>query len=336
MRLNLAELPQALSRGLAPIYFLTGDEPLQLGEAADTIRAAAKKAEFLEREIIIVDGHFEWSGLSLIAASNSIFADKKILDLRIPDGKLGVEGAKAIQDYCRNIPGDTLLLISTGKLTKDALKSRWFEALEKQAVVIQVKPLEGKELENWLIQRSVQRGVKLDHKAARMLVGRLEGNLLAAAQEIEKLYVLYGNELITVEKINEVVADSSRYDVFKLVDAVLAGQVKRFIKILYGLRDEGVALPVVLWSLTREARVLIAMQHQSRPGGQGFAPAWDRHKNLQNEALRRLKPRVLEDVLLLGAAADQQIKGQQRGDPWETLLKMCLIFSSHAVLTNCA
>lgn len=334
MRVTAQQLSQALQKKLAAIYFLTGDEPLQLGEAADAIRAAARQTGFIEREVLTVDAHFEWASLFEAASSNSIFADKKILDLRIPEGKLGTEGAKVLQAYCKNIPAETLLLISTGKLNKDAYKSRWFEALEKCALIVQVKPLEGKDLENWLIQRARQRGLHIDAQGIKLLAVKLEGNLLAAAQEIEKLYVLYGNGSISAKAVTEVVADSSRYDVFKLVDAALAGQVKRLLKILQGLRDEGVALPVVLWALTREARTLLGMQQLSGEPSNKYTQSWDKHKTLQNEALTRLKRRTLEDVLLLGAKADQQIKGQQTGDPWETLLRICLLFTPYPVLAS--
>ena len=332
MRLTIQQLGLALRKDLAAIYFLHGDEPLQLGEAADAIRAAARQNGFSEREVLSVDAHFQWQSLFDSALSLSLFADKKILDLRIPEGKLGTDGAKALQDYCKKLPVDTLLLISAGKLAKEAYKSRWFETLEKSGVIVQVKSLEGKELESWLMQRAQTRGLQIEPKAIALLVDKLEGNLLAAAQEIERLYVLFGQQSINAQAIEDVVADSSRYDVFKLVDACLVGKTKRILKILHGLRDEGIAAPVVLWALMREARMLLVRTQQMKGFGAPQGSSWEQHKHLQTEAASRLKRQVLEGILLLGAKADRQIKGQQAGDAWETLLKICLLFTPNPVL----
>lgn len=331
MRVSPTELSKALQSKLAPLYFLTGDEPLQLGEAADAVRQAARQAGFSEREVISVDAHFSWHSLLEAAGALSIFADKKIIDLRIPDGKLGVEGSKALQQYCDNKPDDTLLLISCGKLARESFKSKWFMALDEFGVIVQVKELDGRELLDWLQRRAVRRGLSLEVEAAKWLAARIEGNLLAAAQEIEKLFVLFGQQPITAAMLQEVIADSSRYDVFKLADSVLQGNLQRIGKILPGLRDEGIAAPVVLWALTREARSLlnIHLQLQQRVAREVVfknLQIWDKRKDLINGALTRVKPAALQDILLLSANADQQIKGQRAGDPWETLLQICLLF----------
>lgn len=332
MRLTIQQLGLTLRKDLAAVYLLHGDEPLQLGEAADAIRAAARQNGFFEREVLTVDAHFQWQNLFDSALSLSLFADKKILDLRIPEGKLGAEGAKALLEYCQKLPVDTLLLISAGKLAKEAYKSRWFETLDKSGVIVQVRPPEGKELESWLTQRAKARGLQIESKAIALLMDKLEGNLMAAAQEIERLYVLFGERAINAQAIEEVVADSSRYDVFKLVDACLAGKTKRVLKILHGLRDEAIAAPVVLWALTREARLLLVRTQHTKSFGAPQGSAWEQHKNLQTEAANRLKRQVLEAILLLGAKADQQIKGQQPGDAWETLLRICLLYTPNPVL----
>jgi DNA polymerase III subunit delta len=332
VRLAVQQLNQALQKGLGAIYFLHGDDPLQLGEAADAIRASARQVGFNEREVLIVDAHFHWQSIFDSAVSNSIFSDKKILDLRIPEGKLGTDGAKFFQDYCKNIPSDTLLLVSASKLTKEAYKTRWFETVEKCAITVQFKPLEGQELVDWLMKRAQQRGLQIDKAGIKLLASRIEGNLLAAVQEIEKLYVLYGSTAIDSQAIEDVVSDSSRYDVFKLIDACLADNIKRLMKILQGLRDEGVLALLVLWALTREARLLLTMPKQTKGYISSNPSAWEKHINFQREALGRLKRSSLEDIMLLSAKADLQIKGLQKGDPWETLLKICLLFTSHPVL----
>ncbi len=331
MRIKPGQLSAELKKGLKPIYVITGDEPLQLAELADQIRKAAKLAGFDNREVITVDANFEWNQLAFLANSMSIFADKKIIDLRLPSGTPGVDGSKALVAYCDRLQEDNLLLITAGKLASAALKTRWFEALDKQGIVIQVWPLEGQELVSWLQQRLQQRGLSANADGLRLLASRVEGNLLAAAQEIEKLYVLYGAGSLTQQQIVEVVADNSRYDVFKLIDSVLSDREDRIVKILSGLREEGVAAPVVLWALAREARSLIKIKW-AIAGGQSRDLAfknnqiWDKRKQIISNVLNRLSDKDLTSILMLGAKADRQIKGQQSGDAWETLREVCLMF----------
>ena len=333
MRIKPDQLNATLQKGLLPIYFISGDEPLQLGELADAIRKAAKQAGFENREILSAETGFEWRQLAFAADSMSIFADKKIIDLRIPSGTPGAEGAKALSNYCDRLPEDTLLLITAGKVAGSSLKSKWLEALDKKGVVIQVWPLEGQDLLRWLEQRMHQRGLSTDTEGLRILASRIEGNLLAAAQEIEKLYVLYGTGRLSSQQIFDVVADSSRYDVFKLMDCVLAAKVSRILKVLSGLRSEGIAPPIVLWALTRDARLLIKIklalsQGQNKDLVFKNNQIWDKRKQLVSNALNRLSDHDLNEVLVLSAKADRQIKGQEQGDVWEILLAICLKFAS--------
>ena len=341
MRIKPEQLSAALQKGLMPVYFITGDEPLQLGEMADAVRKAAKKAGFENREIISAETGFEWNQLAFSADSLSIFADKKIIDLRLPSGTPGTDGAKALIAYCERLPEDTLLLITAGKVASSALKTRWLEALDKVGVVIQVWPLEGQDLIRWLHQRMHQRGLNAETDGLRILASRIEGNLLAAAQEIEKLYVLYGTGNLSNQQIIDVVADSSRYDVFKLMDSVLSASVNRIFKVLSGLRAEGIAAPIVLWALTREARGLIKIklaliQGQNRETVFKNNQIWDKRKQLVSSALNRLSEGDLNSILVLSAKADRQIKGQQQGDAWETLLSICLMFASIQIMTTTA
>jgi DNA polymerase-3 subunit delta len=335
MRLKPEQLSAALQKGLMPVYFITGDEPLQLGEMADAVRKAAKKAGFENREILSAETGFEWNQLTVSASSLSIFANKKIIDLRLPSATPGAEGSKALISYCERLPEDTLLLITAGKVAGSALKTRWLEALDKAGVVIQVWPLEGQELIRWLQQRMQQRGLHAETDGLRILASRIEGNLLAAAQEIEKLYVLYGTGNLGKQQIIDVVADSSRYDVFKLMDSVLSASVNRIFKILSGLRAEGIAAAVVLWAVTREARALIKIK-QAISDGQNRELVFknnqirDKRKQLVINALNRLSASDLNSILVLSAKADRQIKGQQQGDAWETLLAVCLKFGNYS------
>ncbi len=339
MRIKPEQLSGLLQKGLMPVYFITGDEPLQLGELADEIRKAARKNGYDNREIVSVETGFEWNQLAFMADSLSIFADKKIIDLRLPSGTPGAEGSKALIKYCERLYEDTILLITAGKIDTKALKSRWVEALDKQGLVIQVWPLEGQDLIRWIQNRMQRRGLVVQPDGVQLLATRIEGNLLAAAQEIEKLYVLYGTGSLSVQMINDVVADSSRYDVFKLMDTVLSANVSRIFKVLSGLRSEGTAAPIVLWALTRDARLLIKLklalvqgQHQDTVFKNNNI--WDKRKSLISHALKRLSDHDLNHILVTSAIADRQIKGQQPGDAWETLLAICLTFASSPAMVN--
>jgi DNA polymerase-3 subunit delta len=333
MRLKPDQLNTALQRSLAPVYLITGDEPLQAGELADAIRKAARKQGYEAREVLSVETGFTWGQLAFSTDSMSIFSEKKLIDLRVPSGTPGADGSKALTRYCERLPEDTVLLITAGKIASAAYKSHWLELLDKTGVIIQVWPLEGQDLVQWLQKRMQQRGLITNIDGAILLASRIEGNLLAAAQEVEKLFVLYGEGEITLRQIQEVVADSTRYDVFKLIDALLAGNVERIIKILYGLQIEGIAAPIVLWGLTREARTLIKI-HLAFARGENKDlvyknnQIWGNRRQLMDDALKRMNLTKLNKVLATSAIADRQIKGQQQGDSWETLLEICLIFTS--------
>lgn len=332
MRLSLRQLADALNKNLAPLYLLSGDEPLQLGEAADAVRAAARQAGYGSREIFSEDTGIAWHAVTDSAASLSIFAEKKIIELRMPSGKFGSEGAQALNDYCEHPPDDTLLLIICGKLSSSSQKTKWFQTLDKTGIVVQIWPPEGRELLSWLQQRLQQRGLRVDEEGLKILAARVEGNLLAAAQEIEKLYILYGAGTLSAKELFATVADSSRYDVFGFGNALLAGKPARMVKILDSLKAEGVAAPVVLWAVTREARQLLAIKNIVKQGQNPEAAfnqlkIWDKRKSLLSTALQRLNGNALQHVLLLSATADRQIKGEQRGDAWETLLSICLLFA---------
>lgn len=327
MRLSYSQLSSDLAKRLHPIYLITGDEPLQAGEAADAIRFAAKNSGFLNREVFLAEANFDWKQLSFAADSASIFADKKILDLRVPSGKFGTEGGKAISDYCNHLSNDNLLLINTAKLESAALKSKWVQALDKVGVIVQVFPLESQDLIQWLQQRLVKRGLQVESAGIKIIAARIEGNLLAAAQEIEKLYVLYGTGQLSTAMVENAVADSSRFDVFKLTEALLARKINRATRILHALKEEGIAAPIVLWAINREARALMELKtaHNKEAIFKKYF-IWDKRKQAIADTLKRLSLSQLQQIFELSAKADRQIKGQQSGDYWETLLLVCLLF----------
>lgn len=332
MWLRPEQLASALAKQLAPIYFFSGDEPLQLGEAADAVRLAAKSAGYETRELLTVDTHFSWLELMYAADSMSLFSEKKVIDLRLPSAKPGKEGSKALVDYCARIPEDTLLLITAGKLEKSAKKSKWVTTLEKQGVAMQVWPLAGKDLINWIQRRLQKRGLSTDQTGLGIIASRVEGNLLAAAQEVEKLYVLHGSGVLSEQQIHDSVVDNSRYDVFNLVDAALSGRIDRTLKILTGLQQEGIAAPIVLWALTREIRNLIHIQSKLEAGQQRNSvfmqhQVWDKRQKLVSHALSKLKRKNLLNMLLLSAKADRQMKGQETGNGWDSLLQISLLLA---------
>jgi len=326
------QLETVLQKKLAPVYFISGDEPAQQLEAADMVRSAAKQAGFLHREVLTVDDNFSWNQLSFAAESLSLFAEKKLIDLRIPTGKLGQEGSKVVSHYCKKLPADTLLLITAAKIDKASQKSRWFQALESVGVIVQVWNLEGNELKHWLQQRLQKRGMQLEPQTMHLFITRVEGNLLAAKQEIEKLYTLYGAGNISLQQLEEATVDNSRYDIFKLTESALMAKPARITKILKGLEAEGVATTLVLWALTREARLLNRLK-LSLSQGQSLEPlfkknqVWGERKSLINKSLKRLSQLQLQKIIQLSSLADRQIKGQQSGDTWETLLFISLLMA---------
>ena len=328
MQIKPQQLAGALQKGLSPVYFFSGEEPQQLGELADAIRKSAKQQDYTSREIFFVDKQFDWKQLNVSADNYSIFADKKIIDLRLPSGTPGTDGAKALTAYCQHLPEDTLLLITAGKINKEAQKSAWFQALDKVGCVIQVWPLTGQDLLRCMQDKLQQRGIIAEPAAIKILADRVEGNLLAAAQEIEKLYVLFGASKLNTQQIIDVVADSSRYDVFKLVESALSAHTDKVLKILSSLKAEGIAPAIVLWAITRETRILISYKAAQGQGEKDLVlkknGIWGERKQLIDSSSKRLSHTELNKILVLGAKADRQIKGQQQGDAWETLLEACL------------
>ncbi|CAG7856148.1 partial DNA polymerase III subunit delta, partial [biofilm metagenome] len=256
MQIKPQQLSGALQKNLASVYLISGDEPQQVGELSDLIRTAAKAQDFLSRDIFFADKQFDWKQLNVAANTLSIFADKTLIDLKLTASP-GQDGGKALMSYCQRPPEDTLLLITTGKITKETQKSSWFQAIDKQGVIIQVWPLSGQELISWMQARLRQKGLMPESDAVKLLAERVEGNLLAAAQEIEKLYVLYGAGKLTAQQVNDAVIDSSRFDIFNLVESALAEKAEKVLKILASLKEEGIANAVVLWALARETRLLI-------------------------------------------------------------------------------
>jgi DNA polymerase-3 subunit delta len=330
MKLYPEKLAAHLKQGLLPIYFISGDEPLQMGEAADAVRSAAREQGFSERQVMDVEKGFDWNELLAESQAMSLFAERKIIDLRIPSGKPGKEGGAALAEYAARPPEDTLLLITSGKMDKRSQSAKWYQALDKIGATLQVWPVEAKDMPGWLTQRLRSRGLQPEQEAVRMIAERVEGNLLAAAQEVDKLVLLIGEGPLSAEQVEAAVADSARYDVFGLVDAALAGQVDRATRMLEGLQGEGVESILILWALTREIRSLADMAaqiEQGQPMDRVMARVWGKRKGPVQAGLRRHKSVRWRQMLSRAGHIDRMVKGMEPGNPWDELLQLTLFMA---------
>lgn len=327
MKISSDDLPRQLARGLAPLYVVHGDGLLLALEAADAIRAAASQAGYTEREVFIAEPHFKWAELRYSAQSLSLFSSRKLIDLRIPSGKPGLDGAEALQNFCENLPEDTVTLISLPQLDSAALKSKWFAALESAGVIVTANDVALEALPAWIAARLKRQGQSADADSLQFLAHKVEGNLLAAFQEIQKLALLFPSGMLSPEQINDTVADVARYDVSKLAEAMLTGDIARYAGILQGLRDEGVATPQILWVLTDDlrgvARVARALQRGGNVGNAlRDARVWSIRKEAIGRAARRISPAFAERALRQAAQIDKLIKGLRQGDVWDELLQL--------------
>ncbi len=323
MKLRADQLSKHLASPLLPIYVISGDEPLLAQEAADAIRKAAREQGYTEREVLDIDTGFNWGNLTAATQSMSLFGERKILDLRL-NGKLGKEGSQALCDYCEHASSDTLLLMQCPRLDRSAQRAKWVKAVEKHGAMLQIWPIDRQQLPRWLQQRAQQIGLNIDRTGISLLAERVEGNLLAAAQELEKLRVLVGDQSVSGDAVNSLVATSARYDVFKLIDCVLQGQVAVALKMLRSLRNEGAEAIPLMGAITREMRNLYqCAQMISRGNGidrvLDTAGVWDKRKPLFKQALGRIKEAELADLLRLAQEIDLSLKGQREGEPWEMI-----------------
>ncbi len=329
MKLPLERLGQHLRAELAPVYLLSGDEPLQREEAADAIRRAAREQGFDEREIHHVEAQFDWNRLYQSSHSLSLFAQKRLIELRCASAKLDANGRQAMLDYLAAPPPDCVLLLIMPKLDKSAQAGKWFKQLEGTGVVIQVWPVDHAALPGWLERRAKSRGLRLESAAARLLAERVEGNLLAASQELDKLSLLCPEGRIDEQTVIDWVADSAQYDIYGLVDCALAGDAARFAHMLAGLRDSGAAANLVLWALSNEIRTLAQMSWRQARGEGGEQllrqfRVWPKRKAAVSAALRRLQPGQWLRLLHWAAQVDRVVKGQSVGNPWDELLLLGL------------
>src|ERR1700722_3204338 len=224
---------------LKPVYLIAGEEHLLVLEAADALRARARALGYNEREVLDAETHFDWDALARAGASMSLFASRRLIDMRLPTGKPGKEGSDAIVEYCENLPPDTVLMIVANQWSKKQQAGAWVSAIERVGMGLPVWPLKPDEWPDWIGQRMAARGMKPDRPAIEALADRVEGNSLAAAQEIDKLALLHGSKPLDADTLEQLVTDSARFDVFKLVDAALEGHVATANWVVEGLGGGG-------------------------------------------------------------------------------------------------
>lgn len=322
MKIRANQLSSHLQNSLAPCYLVTGDEHLLVAEALDEIRDAARKRGFGNRELHVATAGFDWSRLTASSGTLSLFAEQRIVELRLPTGKPGRAGGQAIADLVE-LAGEDLLFIVTGpKLDSGAARSKWAKAIDKKGVSLPIWPVGVRELPGWIANRMRQAGLQPDREAVALVADRVEGNLLAAGQEIEKLRLILGEGKVTVADVMAAVANSSRYDVYKLADAALAGDARRAVRILGGLKAEGVEPVIVMWSLTRELRTLAALDDAVRQGNDlgsamQAARVWSSRQGLVRSCVSRHPRGTFQRLLKASGRADAAAKGQRYGDPWQ-------------------
>jgi DNA polymerase-3 subunit delta len=338
MRISAEQLAGRLDKKLAPSYAIFGAETLLALEAADRIRAAARAAGHLEREVLIAEAGFDWNALRMSAASLSLFGDKKILELHVPSGKPGVEGAKALEVLAGSPPADTVTLVLLPEIDRSGQSAKWFQALESASVVVEAQPVKRDRLPEWIGARLALQQQKAGREALEFIADRVEGNLLAAFQEVQKLALIFPGGELTLAQVCDAVVDVSRYDVFQLGEAILAGNVERIVRMLDGLRGEGEAPPLVLWAVSSEIRAMLATA-----GAQGAKKAvtphmqrehrlWGSRQAQVERAARARDVGTLQSALVYAQELDRMAKGLTRGDVWQGLLQLALMAAGKPTL----
>lgn len=341
MKLKPEQIPSHLQRNLAPVYLVSGDEPLQVAEACDAIRARARDKGCSERQVFNVETGFDWNALLQARDTLSLFAEQRVVELRLPTGKPGETGAKALIEYAARPPAGDVLLVISGKIDKDAQRSKWFTALEQAGVVVQVWPLAVAQLPAWIERRMRSKGLQATAEAVALLAERVEGNLLACAQEIEKLLLLRGPGAVDGAAVSAAVADSARYSVYDLADRAMAGEGAAVTRIMHGLQGEGEEPVLVLWVLAREIRALASMADELRRGTaleQVFNKhkVWENRKALVRSTLKRCPLQTLRGLLRQAGRADRIIKGAAAGNAWDELLQLALGLAGTSVIQPAA
>jgi DNA polymerase-3 subunit delta len=329
VKLNPQQLAAHLSSGPAPLYLVSGDEPLLVDEALDALRVAAAEHDYTERDTHVAERGFDWHGLEAGLGNLSLFASRRLVELRLPTGKPGDQGGKFLTRLAAEPPPDTVFVVITPGLDSRTAKTKWASSLARDGVWLVLKAPDHASLPRWIENRLKRAGLSAEAEALELLAAQVEGNLLAAKQEIDQLGLLAENGRVTVDTVRASVANGARYDVFQLSDAALAGDAERAVRILGGLEREGTAAPLVLWSLAREIATVADVVYRTAAGvapGKAMADCgiWRSRQSLIGRATRAIGPRGAASLLQRAARADRIVKGSLRGQPWNALLELTL------------
>ena len=341
MNVKPDQLGTHLARGMKPLYVVHGDEPLLAQEAGDAIRAAARDAGYGERKVYTVGNaaHFDWDGFLGASQAMSLFAERQLIELRIPSGKPGKDGSEALQRYCETLSDDVVTLVHLPKLDWQQARSGWFGALDQHGVVVRVDAVERRDLPAWIARRLSAQGQRVaegdeGQRTLTFFADRVEGNLLAAHQELQKLALLHPQGVLSYEQVEAAVLNVARYDVFKLGEAVLAGQVARALRMLEGLQAEGEAAVLVHWTLAEDIRALKRVR-DAVSGGKPLPMAlrenrvWGVRERLFERAVPLLTDNGLAALLDAAQVCDGLVKGLRHPDwpldAWESLRRLVLM-----------
>jgi DNA polymerase-3 subunit delta len=328
LKLTFDTLRTHLSAEPARAYLVSGDEALLAGEAADAIRARVKRAGFDEREVHFIERVADWDAVRASSNNLSLFGSRKLIELRLPSGKPGVGGANAIVELLANAGPDNIYLMLTGKLEREQNNSAWVKAFESMGAYLPIWPIEVARLPQWLRARAATIELKLDDAAVQFIVERTEGNLLAAQQELEKLKLLARGPEVNLADVQASIGDSARYDVFQLGEAALGADLPRALRILAGLRSEGVEPTLALWSVNREIHNAWATTQNDGVNSR----SWQRPSAALENAKRRAARLPYARLAARTSRADRMIKGQQRGDAWDELALLIVEFAGRRAL----
>ncbi len=319
----------SLKPGLSQCYLVFGDEPQQKFETIELLRSKAKSLGFDERTVLVADSDFQWSQLIEATQSMSLFSAQQFIELELPTGKPGTEGAKVLTELAPTLTPDTLLLIHGPKIGKDVQKTKWFKALDAAGVFVLCYPLEGKALSTWLRQQAEQQGVRLDNAGIQFIMDFSEGNMMAAHQELVKLALLYPSQQLDIEKLEASLVDQSRFNVFQLIDVMLAGDSKRCIKILYRLESEGIEPNIIIWALIREWKTLsnlLVLRKTGQPIQWQRFGIWRNRQSAYESAMNRLNDSLLAAIQSELEAADLAFKQSVPVKPYVKLAHLCCLF----------
>ncbi|MCC8996536.1 MAG: DNA polymerase III subunit delta [Nitrosomonas sp.] len=344
MRISLDRLAAHLQKQMAPLYVLFGDETLLILEAIDLILSHARQQGYTEREIYTVEQHFKWQNILNADSNLSLFGTKKIIDIRIPSGKPGKEGGAVMEAYCTTISPDVLTLITLPRIDQSTQNTQWFKSLENFGVVIPVSNIERQQLPEWIAKRLAQQQQRTDATTLEFMADQVEGNLLAAYQEIQKLALIYPAGNLTLAQIRAVIFNMARYDIYQLADALIASDANRYSRILNELQEEGTAPLLILNVLAEQIRQLITIQKGINTGQSTAqllrsARIWGNRQKIVLNAAQRIHLDSLHRAILHAARIDRMIKGVADGDIWNELSRFINILAtnfdvSHALSTQ--